>query len=108
MTTVSSATCVWFLIRYGDSVLLVTRTAIFLSLSVDIEGEISKLAVSVNFSKGFTVPVVFDFDGWSTKAVIAFVVVGGIIRALSVMTGWLLRLFHWKRFYFASPSVGNV
>ena len=57
-----------------------------LSIIVDIEWEISRLAVSVNFSNGVTVPVVFHFDGWSMKAVIIFVVVGGIVRASSVMT----------------------
>ena len=72
--------------RYGDSVVLVTLTAIFWSIIVDIEWEISRLAVSVNFSNGVTVPVVFHFDGWSMKAVVVFVVVGGIVRASSVMT----------------------
>ena len=76
-----------FLIRYGDSVVLVTLTAILLSIIVDIEWEISGLAVSVNFSNGVTVPVVFHFEGWSMKAVIVFVVVGGMVRASSVMTG---------------------
>ena len=32
-------------------------------------------------------PVVFHFDGWSVKSVIVFVVVGGMVRAWSVMTG---------------------
>ena len=73
--------------RYGDSVVLVTLTAIRLSIMVDIEWEISKFAVSVNFSSGVTVLVVFHFDGWSMKAVIVFIVVGGIVRASSVMTG---------------------
>ena len=73
--------------RYGDSVVLVTLTAILLSIIVDIEWEISRLAVSVIFSNGVTVPVVFHFDGWSMKAVIVFVVVGGMVRASSVMTG---------------------
>ena len=67
--------------KYGDSVVLVTLTAILLSIIVDIEWEISRLAVSVNFSSGVTVPVVFHFDGWSMKAVIVFVVGGGIVRA---------------------------
>ena len=77
----------FFLTRYGDSVVLVTLTAILLSIIVDIEWEISRLPVSVNFSNGVTVPVVFHFDVWSMKAVIVFVVVGGIVRASSVMTG---------------------
>ena len=87
ITTENSAICVCFLIRYGDSVVLVTLIAILLSIIVDIEWEISRLAVSVNFSNGVTVPVVFHFDGWSMKAVIVFVIVGGIVRASSVMTG---------------------
>ena len=86
VTTENSATCVCFLIGYGDSVVLVTLTAILLSVIVNIEWEISKLAVSVNFSNGVTVPVVFFFHGWSMKAVIVFAVVGGMVRASSVMT----------------------
>ena len=85
--TENSAICVCFLIRYGDYVILVTLTASLLSIFVDIEWEISKLAASVNFSNGVTVPVVFLFDGWSMKAMIVFVVAGGMIRASSVMTG---------------------
>ena len=87
MTTEKCAICVCFLIGYGDSVILVTLTANFLSINVDIDWEISKFAVSVNFSNGVTVPVVFHFDGWSTKAVIVLVVVVGMLRASSVMTG---------------------
>ena len=88
VTTENSAICVCFLIRYGDSIVLVTLTAVLLSIIVDLEWEISKLAVSVNFFRGVTVPAVFHFNGWSTKAVIVFVVVGGIVRISSVMTGW--------------------
>ena len=90
VTTENSAICMCFLMRYGDSVVLVFLTAILLSIIVDIDCEISKLAVSVKFSNEVTVPVVFHFDGWSTKAVIVFVVVGGMVRALSVMTGCCL------------------
>ena len=60
---------------------MVTLTAILLSITVDIEWENNKLAVSVNFSNGITVPIVFYFDGWSTKAVIVFVVLDGIVKA---------------------------
>ena len=87
VTTENSAICVCFLMRYGDSVVLVTLTAILLSIIVDIEWEISRLAISVNCSNGVIVPVVFYFDGWSLKAVIVFVVVGGMVRVSSVMTG---------------------
>ena len=86
VTTENSAICVCFLMRYGDSVVLITLTAILLSNIVDIDWEISRLAVSVNLSNGVTVPVVFHFDGCSTKAVIFFVVVGGMVRDSSVMT----------------------
>ena len=88
MTMEKSAICVCFLIVYDESVVLVTLLAILPSNIVDTEWEISKLAVSVNVSSGVTVPVVFHFDGLSTKAVIVFVVVGGIARRLSKMTGW--------------------
>ena len=87
VTTENSAISVCFLMRYGDSVVLVTLTAILLSFIVDTEWEINNFAVSVNFSNGVTVPVVFHFDGWSMKAVIVFFVVGGMVRAWSVMTG---------------------
>ena len=87
VTTENSAICVCFLIRYGDSVVLITLTAILLSTIVDYEWEISRLAVSVIFSNGVTVPVVFHFDGWSMKAVIVLVVAGGMVRASSMMTG---------------------
>ena len=76
------------LIRYGDSVVLVTLTAIFLSNMVDIEWEISRRAVNANFSSGVTVPVVLLSDGWSSKAGIVFVVLHGIVKASSVITGW--------------------
>ena len=36
---------------------------------------------------GVTVPNEIHFDGWSTKAVIVFIVVGGIVTASSMMTG---------------------
>ena len=87
VTTKNSAICACFLIRYVDSVVLVTPTAILLSIIVKIEWQINKRAVSVNFSNAVAVPVVFHFDGWSTKAVIVFVVVGGMVRASSVMIG---------------------
>ena len=87
MTTENSAICACFLISYGLSVVLVTLTAFLLSINVDIECETSKRAVCVNFSNCVTVPVLFHFDGWSTKSVIVFVVVGGIVRASSMMTG---------------------
>ena len=87
MTTENSAICVCFLIRYGDSVVLVTLPAILLSIIDDIEWEIGKLAVSVKLSNDVTVLVLVHFDGRSTKAVIVFVVVGGIVRASLEMTG---------------------
>ena len=59
--------------------MLVTLTAIFLSIIVDIEWDIIRLAASVNFSTGVTVPVVFRSDKWSTNAVIVFVVICGVV-----------------------------
>ena len=88
VTTENSAICVCFLMIYGDSVVLVTLTSILLSFIVHIEWELSRLAVSVNFSNGVTVLVVFHSDGWSMKALIVFVVVGGMVRASSVMIGY--------------------
>ena len=85
-TTENSAICVCFSMRYGDSVVLVTLTAILSLNIVNNDWETSRFAVSVNFSSGVTVPVVFHFDGWSMKAVNVFVVVGGMVRASSLMT----------------------
>ena len=88
VTTENSAICVCFLIRYGDSSVLVTLTAILLSFMVYIEWQVSKLSVAVNFSTGVTVPVVFHSDGRSMKAVIVFVVAGGIVWASLAKIGW--------------------
>ena len=51
VTSKNSAICVFFLIRYGDSVVLVTLTAILFLSSVYIEWEVSRLTVSVNLLK---------------------------------------------------------
>ena len=88
VTTENSAICVFFLIRYCDSVVLVTLTAILLSYIVDIEWEISRFAVSIKFSNGVTVLVLLQREGLSTKTVIVFVVHDGIVRASWVETGW--------------------
>ena len=88
MTTEISVTCVFFLIEYGDSVVLVTLTATFLSSIVDVEWEISRLAASIIFCNGVTLTVVFHSEGWSTKAVIVFVVLGGIVGSWSMKTSW--------------------
>ena len=69
----------FFLIEYGDSVVLVILTAVFLSKIVEIEWDISRLATSVNFPTGVTVPVVCHSDGWSTNAKSVFVVIGGTL-----------------------------
>ena len=61
MTTENSAICVFLLIRYGDCVVLVTLTAILLSVFVDIEWEISGPSVSVNFSNGVNSPCCVPF-----------------------------------------------
>ena len=80
VTTESSAICVSFLIQYGDSIVLVTPAVIFLSIIVDLEGDISSLAASVMFPMGVTVTVVSHSDGWSTNAVNVFVVLGGTVE----------------------------
>ena len=78
----------FFKFEYGNSVVLVTLTATFWLVFVEIEWEISRLAVSVIFSRGVTVFLVFNSDGLSTKAVIFFVVLGCVDRASSMMIGW--------------------
>ena len=88
MITENSAICVFYLIRYFNSVLLVTLIAILLSNTVDIEWEISRLANSGKFPSGVTVPIVFHSDGWLAKAVNVSVVVSGIVKSSSVITAW--------------------
>ena len=66
---------------------------LFLSIIVDIEWDIFRLAASVNFSTGVTVPVVFHSDKWSTNAVVVFVVICGIIILSRMRTAWGLALF---------------
>ena len=107
VTTENSAICVFFLIRYGDSVLLVCLTETLLSNTVDIEWEISRLAVSVNFSTGVTVPVVFHYEGWLTEAVIVFAVLGGIVKASSVRAVWGLAVVSLERVLTCIFKCGN-
>ena len=90
--TENSAICVFLLFVWGDSVALVTPTAIFLSIIVGIEWDIMRLAVSVNFSSGVTIPVVFHSDTWSTNAVIVFVVSCGFVLLSWMRTAWGLAL----------------
>ena len=78
--------CIFF-IRYGDNLVLLPWLLYSRQL-IDFERENSKLAVSVNFSNGFAVPVVFLSQGWSTKGVIIFVVLSSIVRASAVMLCW--------------------
>ena len=104
----NSAICVCFLIRYCDSVVLVTLTAILLSIIVNIEWEISRLDISVNFSNWVTIPVVFHFDGRPAKAVIVFILVGGIVRDSSVMTGWGFVVVSLEALLPALSSAGKV
>ena len=51
-----------------------------------------RLSISVNFSTGVTVPVVFHSDKWSTNAVIVFVVICGIVMLSRTRTAWGLAL----------------
>ena len=57
VTTEISAICVFF-IKYDDSVVLVIRIAVLLSIIVEVEWDDSRLAASVSFPTGVTVPVV--------------------------------------------------
>ena len=68
--------------------MLVTLTDIFLSNTVDVEGDITRLAFFVNFSTGFTVPVVILSDKWSTNALIVSVVIYGIVILSWMRTPW--------------------
>ena len=98
VTTENSGICVFFLIKYGDSVVLVILTATLLSVFVDIEWEISRLAVPENFSSGITVPVVFHSERWSTNAKIVFVVLFGIFAHQRWRLAGVLRLCHLRWF----------
>ena len=84
----NSANCVFSLIECWDSVVLVTLTATSLLFIVDIEWEISRLAVSANFSSGVAILVVFQSKGRSTKDVIVFLVLGGIGKASPLRKVW--------------------
>ena len=77
--TKNSAIYVFFLIKNGDFVVLVFLTAVFLSMIVEIELDISRPAAFVNFPTGVTVPAIGHSDGWSTNAVTVFVVIGGTV-----------------------------
>ena len=88
VTTENSAICVFFFIKYGDYAVLVILTAVFLSIIVEIEWDISRLAAFVNFPTGVTVLVVIHSDGWSTNAVMVFVVIGGTVMLSWIRTGW--------------------
>ena len=55
VTTETSGICVFFLIVYDVSVVLVSLTATFLSINVHMDREIRKFDASVNVSKGATV-----------------------------------------------------
>ena len=67
---------------------MVTLTATFLSIIVDIEWDISRIAASVIFSSGVTLHVVFHSDGWSSNAVVVFVVIGRIVMVSPIKTDW--------------------
>ena len=86
ITTESSALCVFILIVSDESIVVVTLTSAFLSNTVDIEWDISKLAVSLILSSGVAAPAVFHSNGWATKTVIIFVAFGGIVRLSSLRT----------------------
>ena len=56
LTTENSAICVFLLIKYGDSIVLVLLTAVFLSFLIGIEWDFSRHAASVNIPTVVTVP----------------------------------------------------
>ena len=89
MTTERSVVCVFLLIVEGDSVMSVTLTATCLSNKIEIEWDIMKLAISVNFSTAFTVPVVYHSDRCSTNDVIVFIVLCGIVILSWMKTAWV-------------------
>ena len=107
VTTENSATWVFFLIEYGDSVVLVTLTAVFLSIYVNIERDISRLPASVNYPTNVTVPVVCHDDGWSTNAVIVSVVKGGTVMQSRIRTGCGLALASLAEFLACIVKCGN-
>ena len=59
--------------------MLVILTAVFLSVIVEIEWDINRLAAFVNFSTGVTVPAACHSDGRSTNAVSSFVVLAVLL-----------------------------
>ena len=67
--TLQNSTKCFFLIEFCDAVVLVVLTADFLSIIVEVEWYISRLAASAVFPTGVTVTVVFHSDGWLTIAV---------------------------------------
>ena len=105
--TEKSAICVFLLIVQGDSIRLVTLTAIFLSNTFEIEKDIMRLATSVIFCTGITVPDVFHSHNWSTKAVIFLLslVVSLYCRGWKQVGVW--HLFRWLHFSLALSCVGN-
>ena len=92
-----SAICVLFW-SYRLIQWCVTLTATFLLSMVDNEFQTSRLAVKVNLSIGVTVPLLFLSDGWSTKAAIVFVVMGGDCQAITKQ----------EKLWFSSRFVSSV
>ena len=81
-TRENSAICVLFWLSKAIRLCELLWVLLFCQKSLTYnESEISKVAISVNVASGDTTYVVFNADGWSTEAVIAFVVFGGIFRA---------------------------
>ena len=50
------------------------------------------MVVFEKFSNNVTLPAVFHSEGWSTKSVTVFVVLGGTVKASSVGTAWSFAL----------------
>ena len=80
MTTESSAKCVFFLFKQGDSVVSVSLTPTSLSNISEFEWEISIFAVSLKFSSVVRVLVVSLSDGKSIKDVMVSFLMGGVVN----------------------------
>ena len=76
VTTEKMAICIFLLIEYDDSVVLVIRTAVFLSIIFETEWDISRLDASVIYPTGDTTPAVCHSDVFSTNLIV-FYAIGG-------------------------------
>ena len=92
MTTEKLAICVLLLIQKGNSVVLVSLTALFLSVFAESEWDPIRLAAFLNLSTGVTVPVVLHSDEWflvigCIGSLVAFL--RGLVCFPTCLTGWI-------------------